>query len=402
MATRCIKRSTGSPPDDHDCGWKAYAQSLQAKLEETEKRSAEATSKLNAQLEAIQTQLSELKRHRFGRKSEKVTPVTREVRAAQPPTRAETTQERHRRAEQRNEQMHTVTDHLLVPEAERCCPKCHSTKLRSIGDGKPSSLIEYVQGYFRKRVMLRESLECDCGHIISAPVPDKSTDRTRYAPSFIAHLMVSKCVYHLPLYRLEKHYSSIGVPIARTTMTDLLHRNAELLSPLVQRLIARIAAADVVHADETPMRQLGSKKRSYMWTFHTGKLTAYVYSPSRSGESPKAILGGTTGTLVVDAYTGYNAVSQPGGRTRAGCLGGHARRKIFAARDAVEATEALDIIRELYLIEEHVKRSSIEGTAEHLAIRQSKSLPLMQKLLQWAEHMRDEECTWLCGSLHPQ
>lgn len=202
--------------------------------------------------------------------------------------------------------------------------------------------------------------------------------------------MVSKCVYHLPLYRLEKHYTSIGVPIARTTMTDLLHRNAELLSPLVQRLIARIAAAEVVHADETPMRQVGSKKRSFMWTFHAGKLTAYVYSTSRSGETPKAILGGTTGTLVVDAYTGYNAVSQPGGRTRAGCLGGHARRKVFAARDAVEATEALDLIRELYVIEEQAKRANITGTSAHLELRQSKSLPLMQKLLRWAERTQDE------------
>jgi hypothetical protein len=67
------------PPDDHDCGWKAYAESLQAKLEEAEKHSAEVTAKLDAMAElsskvvAMQAQLDELKRHRFGRKSEKVT-----------------------------------------------------------------------------------------------------------------------------------------------------------------------------------------------------------------------------------------------------------------------------------------------------------------------------------------
>lgn len=348
-----------------------------------EKRSAEAAAKL----EELQAQLAEHKRHRFGRKSEKITPVSTEVRRAQPPSLAETAAERRHRAEQRNEKMETVTERSVVPESERCCPKCTGTEFRTIGEGKPSALIEYVQGYFRKRVTLRESLECSCGHIINAPVPDKSTDRTRYAPSFVAHLMVSKCAHHLPLYRLEKHYRSLGVPIARSTMTDLLHRNAELLQPLVCRLLARIAASEVVHADETPMRQLGSKKRSYIWTFHSGKLTAYVFSQSRSGETPKKILGDTQGTLVVDAYSGYNIVSQPGGRTRAGCLGGHARRKVFAAHDTVDATDALDIIRELYLIEAEVESAGIKGTAEHLALRQTKSAPLMAKLFDWAERI---------------
>lgn len=61
-------------------------------------------------------------------------------------------------------------------------------------------------------------------------------------------------------------------------------------------------------------------KRGYMWTFRTDRLIAYKFSPSRSGVTPLGILGGTTGTLVVDAYTGYNPVVDVEGRLRAGCL----------------------------------------------------------------------------------
>src|SRR5690606_29630987 len=96
-------------------------------------------------------------------------------------------------------------------------------------------------------------------------------------------------------------------------------------------------------------------KRTYLWTFLSGNLIAYRFSSSRSGATPSAVLGGTTGTLVVDAYTGYNAVTGVDGRTRAGCLA-HARRKFFDASSThAEANVALDAIREVYRIEHEAK-----------------------------------------------
>ncbi|HEX8704329.1 MAG TPA: transposase, partial [Myxococcaceae bacterium] len=43
------------------------------------------------------------------------------------------------------------------------------------------------------------------------------------------------------------------------------------------------------------------------------------FSMGRASKTPKEVLGGTTGALVVDAYTGYNAVTVPQGRVRVGC-----------------------------------------------------------------------------------
>ena len=86
------------------------------------------------------------------------------------------------------------------------------------------------------------------------------------------------------------------------------------------------AGAPDVHADETSMRQQVIARRAYFWDFVTPDLIVYRYAPSRSGETPKQVLGESTGRLVVDQYTGYNAVTKPGRRLRAGCLA-HARRK---------------------------------------------------------------------------
>jgi transposase len=357
------------PPDDHECGWKGYARQLEERLDH-----------LTAQLE-------ELKRHRYGRRSEKTAPVAREVRKERPRSRDEVTAERRAKAEARDAQVETITEKLPVPDAERHCPACGNTELGTVGDGKPTTVYEYVPGYFRRRILLREILKCSCGQLVSAPTPDKSTEKTRYAPSFIAHVMVQKCAQHVPVYRLEKHFESLGIPVARSTMNDLLHRNAALLDPIVQRLLARIAAKELVHADETPMKSLAAKKRGYVWTFLADNLVAYVFSESRSSETPKRVLGATTGTLVVDAFTGYNAVVQPGNRKRAGCLA-HARRKIYAARGTTEADDALAIIRQVYIVEHDAQKAMIVGTDAHLSLREAKSRVLMARLLCWAKRTK--------------
>lgn len=78
-------------------------------------------------------------------------------------------------------------------------------------------------------------------------------------------------------------------------------------------------------------------KRGFVWVFHGhdeqsgGQLALYVFAADRSGETPVKVLGRTGGALVVDGYTGYNAVADPQGRARGGCRS-HLRRRIYEAR----------------------------------------------------------------------
>jgi transposase len=178
-------------------------------------------------------------------------------------------------------------------------------------------------------------------------------------------------------------------------MTELFHRAGELLRPLAARILALVAASDVVLADETSMpmqstiRLEKKPKRTYLWTFVSGNFVAYRFSPSRSGATPREVLGGTKGTLVVDAYTGYNAVTGVDGRTRAGCLA-HARRKFFDALGShPDAQVALDAIRDVYRIEHEAKERGVARTAEHLAMRQTRSKPILDKLHTWLVEKKD-------------
>jgi transposase len=166
-------------------------------------------------------------------------------------------------------------------------------------------------------------------------------------------------------------------------MVNLFHRAGSLLGPLAERVLAIIAASDVVLADETPIRVQKRKKKAYLWTFLSGDLVAYRYSPSRSGQTPSEVLGGTRGTLVVDGYTGYNAVTKVDGRTRAGCLA-HVRRRFFNSLDtAPEAQTALDHILDVYRVERAAREQGIAGTDQHLALRQEQSRAIMDELGTW-------------------
>jgi transposase len=359
------------PPgdDDHDCGWKAYAKAQDAKLAE-----------MTAQIAALQSRV-------FATKSERLKTSKLPPPLPKRSTAAEAAKKRADAQTLRDAKLETEVVAVPVPPDKCTCPECGNPKLRRVGSGKPSTVYAYVQPHFRKRIYQRETLSCQCGHIVTAPAPDRVGEKTRYAPSFVAHLIVSKCSESTPQYRLEKFYRNIGIPVSRSTMCDLLHRGAVELQPLYNASLALVPKAADVHADETSTRQQDLKGRSFIWSFVTPDLVVYAYAPSRSGDTPKRVLGKSTGRLVVDQHTGYNAVTKPGGRVRAGCLA-HARRKIFEQREHRETKEALELIAEIYVVERDAKAAGIVGTDAHLAMRQARSRPLFARLLRWGHRHR--------------
>jgi transposase len=118
-------------------------------------------------------------------------------------------------------------------------------------------------------------------------------------------------------------------------------------------------------------------------------LIAYRFSPDRSGETPRQVLGGTHGTLVVDAYTGYNRVTDVEGRERSSCLA-HVRRKFFDALPAPEARHAMNLILDVYRVEHEAKARGIVRTPAHLALRQTKGRQAMDAFKGWLEDEKDK------------
>lgn len=357
------------PADDHDCGWKAYA-------EHQERRAAQLEDRLTALEKAF-------KRKSERREKSKLPPAV----AKKPATSEEKKQTRRAMAELRDTKLETVIEQLPVPPSACACDACGNTELREVGKGKPSTIYEYIPPSFQKVVLMRQTLACKCGRLITAEAPARVGEKTRYAPSFVAHLCTSKLADSIPQHRLEKEYKRLGIPIARSTMNALLHRAATELKPLHDAACAMVKKGRVVGADETSVRQANLDKKAFMWTFNTPELSVYKYAETRSGKVAVEMLGESEGVIVVDQYTGYNQVTKPGMRVRAGCMA-HTRRKIFESTAHAGFDEALELIGKLYEVEREAKEAGLEGTAEHLAMRTERSRPLFAQLLSWGRKQR--------------
>jgi transposase len=365
-------------PPDHFCPWREEAEELRERLT------------------SVEGQVEELRRRVFGRTSERLPPVSKELRPEQTDetarqAAAQAAQDKRRERAAARAALPSREVHHPVPPEERACPSCGGTDLKPLGGGKRSVLYEYVPARLERVVHVQQTLACACGEgIVTAPGPVRLGDKSQYGPGLVAHLVAAKCADSMPLHRLARALERQGVPMARSTLTDLFHVAAREVAPLADRLLERIAAQPVAQADETPLavQARGKTRKGYLWTFladdeEEAPLIGYRFSPSRGGQTPVEVLGGTQGALVVDGHTGYNVVTTPKGRARVGCWA-HARRKFFKALPtAPEAKGAMDFIRELYRVEHEALAAGIVRTSAHKAWRQEKSRPVLEKFKAW-------------------
>ncbi|WP_420715351.1 IS66 family transposase [Myxococcus sp. MISCRS1] len=67
-------------------------------------------------------------------------------------------------------------------------------------------------------------------HLRGAPAPSARPTRP-------AHVVVSKCADAMPRHHLAQQMERGGVPVNRSTRTDLFHQSAQVLRPLPSHLL---------------------------------------------------------------------------------------------------------------------------------------------------------------------
>jgi transposase len=380
---------------DHRCEWRDRAEALEAELGRTRVEMAEQGEKLAA----VVTTLEKLQRHVFGKRSEKIPRIDDELRASTPADPAIALERRRENAEEKKRVVVSRQIEHKVPEDRRTCPKCGGHDFSDLGPGKITEIYELLPPIIERQIHIQKKLRCKCGEgIVTADPPPRVYDKARFGPNLIANVVVAKCADAIPLHRQAKAFQRAGIPLSDSTLGDVFHRAAEISQPLYQRLLELVAASEIVLADETTVRvqAKGKTRTAWLWDFiardeQGHDLIAYVYSRSRSGETPERVLAGTTGKLLVDGYTGYNKVTLPGGRERAGCLA-HLRRKFFEASGAAPelARKAMDLILDVYRVERMAMDDGLYGTSEHLKLRKAHAEPSMIELKLLLDQEKDK------------
>ena len=288
-------------------------------------------------------------------------------------------------------------------EEDRFCETC-GEPLVSVGEEFVRTEIEFIPAKVRVIDYYRETFECrKCrkegkAYMEPAPVPSPVISHSYASPSTVAWVIHQKYELAVPLYRLEKEWSDLGVNLSRATMSNwILASYRDWLSPVVGLLKKELLKQHYLHIDETPVQVLSEPGRknttdSYMWVYSSVKgseqpVRMFDYCPGRSGAFPQKFLGKYKGYIHTDAYKGYEKVE---GITRCFCWI-HVRRYFVDAlpKDAQspEATipaEAVRRINRLFEIEKNLEILSPEGRKEQRLIQEK---PVLDAFWSWAEEV---------------
>lgn len=387
---------------------RALTAQLLQRIEQDAQRADQASQAIalrDAKIDKLSFELAQLRRIRFGVKSEQLDAQQRplfeeavqadiaalqeelaELKAA--PQAAEAPKQIPKRQALPPELPRISIAH--EPTATVCTTPGCGCQLKRIGEDV-SEKLDYTPGVFTVQRHVRGKWACgQCQTLIQAPVPAEVIDKGIPTSGLLAQVLVAKYADHLPLYRQEAIFARAGFGIARSTLASWVGVCGVRLQPVVDALKAQMLQCAVLQADETPVATLapgtGKTHRSYLWAYAAGEFEAlkavvYDFAPSRAGEHARRFLGDWQGSLVCDDFAGYKA-SFHQGVIEVGCMA-HARRKFvelhLANKSSIAAT-AIELIGQLYGIERELKDKPLQIRQMQ---RQALSKPIADKLHEW-------------------
>lgn len=206
---------------------------------------------------------------------------------------------------------------IIQPDTDHC-PECDEP-LHYIRDAV-SEKLEYIPAHFVVNRYIRPQYSCPCCQkVFSGEMPAHILPKSAVETSVIAQVIINKYGEHLSLYRQQQVFarSDVGLPVS--SMADMVGAAGAALSPLAALLHRELISRPVVHADETTLNILNTKKggkscSGYLWAYVSGERTGpsvvcFDCRTGRSHEYPENWLQGWGGTLVVDGHKAYRTLA---------------------------------------------------------------------------------------------
>jgi len=352
-------------------------------------------AKKDAEIERLWHQLRELKRHVFGRKSEKLLPEEQSMlfpagpekeADLEPAPEVEVKGHKRRNKGRKPLPKDLPRERIEYEPEETVCPCCNEA-MAKIGEEITEEL-DYIPAKFVVREHVRIKRACSrCKEGVRTgvlPPEVQIIEKGRPGVGLLVHIILSKYADHIPLYRQEQIFARHGIELPRQRMCDWVGKIVEQNLLLVAQALKReILLTDYIRADETHIEVQTEKKdrklhKGYLWGILSAEGDVYFeYDKSRSGEVAEALLGDCKGFIQTDLYPGYNALFE-GQATHVGCWD-HARRRFKKALESSRssANKILQQIALLYKIERKIKGAPRE---ERERVRKKKAKPILEKL----------------------
>ena len=366
---------------------------------------------------SLQAQLAALKRHRFGRSSEKLDTKIEQLELMldemaylgvdvdiEQPDQDSSETPKSKPARQK------LPDDLpreeMTHEPAQECPECGDESFSKLGEDV-TEVLDYVPAHFKVLRHIRPKHSCrKCESIRQAELPSMPITKGKAASGLLAHIIISKYCDHLPLYRQAEIYARENIHISRSTMANWMRQIDDLIEPLSEALAVDVLSSNKLHGDDTTVpvltSGLGKTKTGRLWVYvrddrgfagDSKPAALYRYSPDRKGIHPQEHLENYKGTLQADGYAGYNGLyktdtldNRPN-IIEAACWA-HVRRKFYEDHENTKSAYSHEILKRiglLYDVEREIKGSPPD---ERKALREEKSALIIDELKEYLEGLQ--------------
>jgi transposase/cell division protein FtsB len=233
-------------------------------------------------------------------------------------------------------------------------------------------------------------------YVKTAPPVPAIIPKGNATPELLSAIVVAKYGDGLPLYRMEDFFRRHDIEISRQTMARWMIKVAEACGPIFNVLSSKWIKSFYVALDETKVQVLkenGRKAESDSWMvvrstpFGEKKVVLFDYRVSRGTDTINQILSGYQGYMQVDGLSSYDGAAKDSNVTRLGCAM-HARRRFEKAFvNGVKSGKSLGEVglkyfKVIYDLEEELRDQSIQ---ERARVRIEKAKPVWEEVKAWAE-----------------
>lgn len=284
-----------------------------------------------------------------------------------------------------------------IPADQTLCAHCGNPYART---GLTEDSYEYdvefklVRVKHRRKRMVR-TCDCSAPKFITAPKPPQVIPKGKFSHTFLAHIIVMKYFFQIPLHRLAHMLWMRGLQVTESTFTENLRTLHDLLTPLYSRLVQINQSAEHWHVDETGWKVFTHTEQKssfnwWLWVFASTQTVIYLVDPSRSASVLLKHFGkDAAGIVNSDRYSAYNKlVKKRAGLKNAFCWVHFRRDFIKAAKANIHlrawAQQWLTGIRDLYRLNRH--RLAVLDDATEYAQAQARLERGVQDLRRHIEH----------------
>ncbi|HEV2524587.1 MAG TPA: transposase, partial [Gammaproteobacteria bacterium] len=255
-----------------------------ALLEEKIKLLEEELQFYKERCEKLETQVNELLRNRFGKKSERFTEEPpesgedNEGDLSEDESKEEDEWVLYRRRKKNKNKRDIPRRAVIIPvpeEQRQCSCGCQKTFIRY----EMKELYNYQPAVFEIIEQKREVVACPkgCdGAIVTAPAPLQVLPKVRVTEEFLSFLIVSKLDDRQPLYHLEQQLRErYGVECNRQKMARWMIELVEPLRPMFNLMKDEAITYDVSSCDATTLQVLrepgrAAETKSYVYCMRGG------------------------------------------------------------------------------------------------------------------------------------